>query len=101
MIGDALEDEPEIEIETVDDLLPIEEEFQNEFMLPGEDNSEPAIQEESVDTEKNITVGDDSETSLIEDLKELIDEGIISEEILPETEPVSVEKELLKMRMMK
>lgn len=91
MIGDALEDEPELEM--VDDLLPIEEEFQNEFMLPGEDNSEPAIQDEPVDAEKSTTVEDDSETSLIEDLKELIDEGIISEEILPETELVSVDKE--------
>jgi len=91
MVGDALEDEPETE--TIDELLPIEEEFQNEFTIPGESNSEPALQEGAFDAEENTIVEDDTETSLVEELKEPIDEGINSEESLPETEPVNVDKE--------
>ncbi len=73
LIGDALEDESQNE--AIEDQLPIEEEFQNEFMIPDEENSKSAIQDEVVESEENIIVEDDSETALVEDLKELMDEG--------------------------
>ena len=93
MIGDALKDEPETE--AIDDQLPIEEEFLNEFMIPDEDNSESAIQEGAVESEESTIAEDVSETSLVEELKELMDEGINSEESSTETEPVNVEKETI------
>jgi len=93
MIGDALEDEPETE--AIDNLLPIEEEFQNEFTFPDEDNSESTIQEGDVESDETTIDEDDLETSLVEELKELIDEGINPEESSTETEPVNVDKETI------
>ena len=91
LIGDALEDESPNE--AIEDQLPIEEEFQNEFMIPDEENSKSAIQDEVVESEENIIVEDDSETALVKDLKELMDEEINSEESLTEAEPVNDDKE--------
>ncbi len=91
LIGDALEDESPNE--AIEDQLPIEEEFQNEFMIPDEENSKSAIQDEVVESEENIIVEDDLETALVEDLKELMDEEINSEESLTEAEPVNDNKE--------
>ncbi|MGB5892872.1 MAG: hypothetical protein WBG58_01755 [Ignavibacteriaceae bacterium] len=51
MIMDALEDE--LEKEMIDELLSIEEEFQNENKFPDEENSVSAIEEGTVKSEEN------------------------------------------------
>jgi hypothetical protein len=51
MVMDAPEDKPGTEMN--DELLPIEEEFQNEIMIPDEENSESAIEEGTVESEEN------------------------------------------------
>lgn len=89
LIEDALEDESQNE--AIEDQLPIEEEFLNEFMISDEENSKSAIQDEVSESEENIVVENDSEDALVEDLKELMDEEINSEESLTETEPVNVD----------
>jgi hypothetical protein len=89
LIEDALEDESQDE--EIEDQLPIEEEFLNEFMIEDEENSKSELQDEVVESEDNILVEDE----LVEDLKELMDEEINSEESLTETEPVNVDKETI------
>jgi len=93
LIGDALEDESQDE--EIEDQLPIEEEFLNEFMIPDEEDSKSEIQDEVVEAEENEMVEDDSEDALVEDLKELMDDEIYSEESLKETESVNTDKETI------
>jgi len=90
MIEDALEDKPKTE--TIDELLPIEEEFQSEFLIPDEESSESAIQEEAVEPEESIAV---PETSGADELKELIDEGINTDDSLTNAETISTENEIV------
>lgn len=89
LIEDALEDESQNE--AIEEQLPIEEEFLNEFMISDEENSKSAIRDEVSESEENIVVENDSEDALVEDLKELMDEEINSEESLAETELVNVD----------
>ncbi len=89
LIEDALEDESQDE--AIEDQLPIEEEFLNEFMIEDEEYSKSELQDEVVESEDNIFVEDE----LVEDLKELMDEKINSEESLTEAEPVNVDKETI------
>jgi hypothetical protein len=93
LIGDALEDEPQNE--EIEDQLPIEEEFLNESMIPDEEDSKSEIQDEVVEAEENEMVENDSEDALVEDLKELMDDEIYSEESLKETESVNTDKETI------
>lgn len=89
LIEDALEDESQNE--AIEDQLPIEEEFLNEFMISDEENSKSAIRDEVSESEENIVVENNSEDAPVEDLKELMDEEINSEESLAETELVNVD----------
>lgn len=89
LIEDALEDESQNE--AIEEQLPIEEEFLNEFMISDEENSKSAIRDEVSESEENIVVENNSEDAPVEDLKELMDEEINSEESLAETELVNVD----------
>ena len=89
LIEDALEDESQNE--AIEEQLPIEEEFLNEFMISDEENSKSAIRDEVSESEENIVVDNNSEDAPVEDLKELMDEEINSEESLAETELVNVD----------
>jgi hypothetical protein len=58
IIMDALEDE--LETEMIDELLSIEEEYQNENVIPDEQNSESPIEEGTVESENEIEKEEDS-----------------------------------------